>query len=153
LKSFWGRKTDSVLGHVVTDYEQSGRYRIAPDRSPHDWPEGVLPMSSLGPCLSGIHQASRKLYLHGKEIVVRCVFRRAAFELVTGVCALVIAAGGLVVNIGRAASYRSQVQSDKSQSSLPTPEFITLSARILPTNQGVPTTTATRYPRIYTVYR
>jgi hypothetical protein len=72
---------------------------------PDDWPAGVSAISLEGLTLFGVHVETGKLYWDGKEVIVRSKFALATYERIIAGAGLVIALGGLIINIGRAASW------------------------------------------------
>ncbi len=84
------------------DWDHIRKKRFANDQPPSDWPEGVRGISLEGLNLLGVDEKYNKLHWDGKEVVLRTMFRLATFEKGLAIAGLLIAAGGLLLNVGRA---------------------------------------------------
>jgi hypothetical protein len=89
---------------AMMDWAQLRSSWMSKERPP-EWPEGVFGISLEGASLLGIHEKTGKLYWDGKEVVTHTTLRLATKETVFAIIGLAIAAGGLLVNVGRAAGW------------------------------------------------
>jgi hypothetical protein len=87
------------------DWDRVRKNRFAKDQPPSDWPEGVCGISLEGLNLLGVDEKSNNPYWDGKEVVLRTIFRLATFEKGLAIACLLIATGGLLLNVGRAAGW------------------------------------------------
>jgi hypothetical protein len=86
------------------DWSHTRANKFSKDR-PEEWPPDVQGISLTGLNLLGINQRTGKLYWDGAEIVTKNLFQFQTYERVIATFALLVAAGGLLLNVGKSAGW------------------------------------------------